>query len=212
MRDIADPIAGSNFRTDSFASLAVSQQRSTDGSYPLYLAYTSADSSGVGTTVVRTASSQAVATWAGIGVPGQSGYAFFAAADVAPNGRVDVGWQSQTQANTADFGTGNATIRSYYASFTPGDAAFSSAARIDSASTNDPAASSQNNLKRQFWGDYNTLVSTNGAAYFIYTDARHGTGCPVVDAYQHDLTSPKPTPCSGPTFGDTDIFVSKVTP
>ena len=107
---------------------------------------------------------------------------------------------------------GNATIRSYYASFTPGDAAFNSAARIDSASTNDPAASSQNNLKRQFWGDYNTLVSTNGAAYFIYTDARHGTGCPVVDSYQHDLTSPKPTPCSGPTFGDTDIFVSKVTP
>ena len=72
-------------------------------------------------------------------------------------------------------------------------------------------ASSQNNLARQFWGDYNTLVSTSDSAYFIYTDSRHGTGCATVDAYQHDLSTTKPAPCST-SFGDTDIFVSKVTP
>ncbi|MDP9182956.1 MAG: glycoside hydrolase, partial [Actinomycetota bacterium] len=210
VHDIADPIGGANFRTDSFASLAVSQRTGPSG-YPLYLAYTSVGSSGAGEAVVRTATSRSLSSWSGgtVSVP-SGGYAFFAAADVAPNGRVDVAWQAQTQTNASDFGTGNATIHSWYTSAQPGGA-FATPAIVDTATTNDPAASSQNNLQRQFWGDYNTLVSTVDSAYFIYTDARHGTGCASVDAYQHDLSSPKPVPCST-TFGDTDIFVSRVTP
>ena len=210
VRDIADPIGGSNFRTDSFASLAVSQ-RSGQGGYPLYLAYTTVGTSGAGEAVVRTAMSGALSSWSGgtVSVP-SGGYAFFAAADVAPSGRVDVAWQAQTQTNASDYGTGNANIHSWYTSALPGGA-FATPVIVDSATTNDPAASSQNDRERQFWGDYNTLVSTADSAYFIYTDARHGTGCASADAYQHDLSSTKPAPCST-TYGDTDIFVSRITP
>lgn len=211
VKDIADPIAGANFRTDSFASLAVSQQVS-NGSYPIYVAYTTVSNVGAGETIVRSARSDALGSWSGGAVSQPSGgYAFFAATDVAPNGRVDVAWQAQTQRSTTTFGTGNATIHSWYTS-APAGGSFSAPFRVDSTRTDDPAASSQNNLQRQFWGDYNTLVSTATSAFFIYTDARHGAGCPAVDTYQHDLTSVKPAPCSGPTFGDTDIYVSKVTP
>ena len=66
---------------------------------------------------------------------------------------------------------------------------------------------------RQFWGDYNTLVSTNANAFFIYTDSRNGVGCPAVDAFQHG-TSPTPAPGTdcGAQFGNTDAFVSRITP
>ena len=112
----------------------------------------------------------------------------------------------------SNLGPGSAcTIRSWYAGSTDGST-FGTPFRVDSASVNDPAASAQNNLARQFFGDYTTLVSTNNSAYFIYTDARHGTGCASVDTYQHDtVNGTKPAPCSS-TFGDTDIFVSRVTP
>jgi hypothetical protein len=210
VHDISDPIGGANFRTNSFPSLAVSQRSGPDG-YPLYLAYSSEGSTGAGEVVVRTASSKALTSWSGgvVSVPA-GGYAFYPATDVAPDGRVDVAWQAQTATDRTDYGTGNATIHSWYASAQPGHS-FASPVLVDSAATDDPAASAQNNLQRQFWGDYNTLVSTTDSAYFIYTDARHGTGCPAVDHYQHDLSSTKPAPCS-PSFGDTDIFVSRVTP
>ena len=62
-------------------------------------------------------------------------------------------------------------------------------------------------------------ASTNTTALFIYTDSRNGVGCPAVDAYQHGLdgTGPavaKPTPgnvCPA-QFGNSDVYVSKVTP
>ena len=44
-------------------------------------------------------------------------------------------------------------------------------------------------LQRQFYGDYNTLVSNAAHAWFMYTDTRHGVGCPAVDAYQQGLFS-----------------------
>jgi hypothetical protein len=78
--------------------------------------------------------------------------------------------------------------------------------------------SAQNNLERQFWGDYNTLVSSNANAWFIYTDSRNGAGCPAVDAYQHSIdagasgTKPAPGKDCPAQFGNTDVYVSKVTP
>jgi hypothetical protein len=103
--------------------------------------------------------------------------------------------------------------------------------KVSSASS-DPAASAQNNLQRQFWGDYNTLVSSGAGAWFIYTDSRVGAGCAAVDAYQTFLAanglarsdepgsgkdapadpSVKPAP---PTecplqFGNTDVYVSVI--
>jgi hypothetical protein len=159
----------------------------------------------------------------------ETGFPFFQGLDVAPNGRVDVGWQSLTAVDPTTFGTGNAAINSWYAASTAWTPTLATTA------SSDPAASAQNNLQRQFWGDYNTLVSTNDHAWFIYTDSRHGAGCPEVDAYQNFLVSSgaevegeeredagtdagadgdKPAPgtdCPA-NFGDTDGFVSVITP
>jgi len=64
-----------------------------------------------------------------------------------------------------------------------GGTAWTAPAKVSTVSS-DPAVSAQNNLQRQFWGDYNTLVSGASTAWFIYTDSRNGAGCPAVDAYQ----------------------------
>jgi hypothetical protein len=205
LTDIAAAIPGSNFRTDSFASLAVDQ---TSGA--VYAAWSDA-ASGVGTMVVYK-SSDGGATWSKVYTsPGTEGYRFFQGLDVAPSGRIDLGYQALTADDPSKFGTGNAEVKAYYVGSTTGGATWSTAIPISSGS--DPAASAQNNLQLQFWGDYNTLVSTNTAAWFIYTDARNGAGCPAVDAYQAG-TAPKPAPedvCPA-QFGNTDAYVSTITP
>jgi len=76
---------------------------------------------------------------------------------------------------------------------TDGGTTWSASSTDVSSVSSDPAASAQNGLTRQFWGDYNTLVSTNANAFFIYTDSRHGVGCPAVDAFQHG-TGATPAP------------------
>ena len=140
------------------------------------------------------------------------GYAFFQGLDVAPNGRIDIGYQAQTAIDPSTYGTGNASIDSWYASSSDGGANWSAPLKVSSVSS-DPAASAQNNLARQFWGDYNTLVSSDTQAWFIYTDSRNGAGCPAVDAYQKG-TGPKPAPqtdCADQQFGNTDAVVSTIT-
>ena len=166
-----------------------------------------------------------------------TGIPFFQGLDVSDTGRVDLGWQAMTAVNPNTFGTGNASINAYYASSPAGGTAFTARTKVSSMAS-DPAVSAQNNLQRQFWGDYNTLVSKGGKAWFIYTDARRGAGCPPVDAYQRFLVSsgaaieeeehgaqPKaakqapedgdvpapPTDCP-PQYGNTDVFVSNLTP
>jgi len=69
-----------------------------------------------------------------------------------------------------------------------GGAAWSAPAKVSTVSS-DPAVSAQNNLQRQFWGDYNTLVSGASTAWFIYTDSRNGAGCSAVDDYQTYLAN-----------------------
>jgi hypothetical protein len=205
LTDLAAAIPGSNFRTDSFASLAVDQ---TNGA--VYVAWSDA-ASGVGTMVVYK-SSDGGATWSKVYTStGSEGYRFYQGLDVAPNGRVDLGYQALTATDTTKFGTGNALVTAYYVGSADGGTTWSAPLAVSPGS--DPAASAQNNLQLQFWGDYNTLVSTNTAAWFIYTDARHGVGCPAVDAYQAG-TAPKPAPedvCPS-QFGNTDAFVSTITP
>jgi hypothetical protein len=210
LTDIQDPIPGANFRTDSFLSAAVDASNGA-----VYAAWATRTTDGGRIVVAK--STTGGASWSSPAtVSGSEGYAFFQGLDVAPNGRVDVGYQAQVATNPATYGTGNATINSYYVSSADG-VSWSSPTLITSAGS-DPAASAQNNLARQFWGDYNTLASTNGFALFIYTDSRTGVGCAAVDTYQHALdagtTATKPAP---PTdcpsqFGNSDVFVSKVAP
>jgi hypothetical protein len=233
--DIHDPIPGANFRTDSFLSIAA-DPRATSST--LYAAWVNRTANG-GRVVVSTSTDKG-ATWsAPVTVSGATeGYAFFQGLDVAPNGRVDVGYQALRAINPNTFGTGNAAIDSWFVS-KPANGNWSAPFKISSASS-DPAASAQNNLARQFYGDYNTLVSTNANAFFIYTDARDGVGCVAVDQYQKAIlgssfvrgdmadrvarrlgqdpyahepgTKPAPPQHCGTQFGNTNAFVSKVTP
>ena len=212
-RDIADPIPGANFRTDSFATAAVDQSNGA-----IYVAWSDA-TSGSGR-IVTSKSVDAGSTWSTpMPVSGPTdGYAFFQGLDVAPNGRVDVGYQALKATSTNTYGAGNARVDAFFVSSTDGGATWSGSTKITTTAS-DPAASAQNNLERQFWGDYNTLVSTDTVAYFIYTDARNGAACAAVDAYQHGVdgsgaATPKPAPqnvCAA-QFGNTDVFVSRVSP
>lgn len=120
--------------------------------------------------------------------------------------------------NPNTYRTGNASVDSFYVSSSNGGTTWNASTKVSAASS-DPAASAQNNLERQFWGDYNTLVSSTANAWFIYTDSRNGGGCAAVDAFQHSVdgsgpSAPKPAPQNscGSQFGNTDIFVSKITP
>lgn len=229
--DLDNPIPGANFRTDSFPNIATDPR---PGSTRVYASW-STKIGGAGRTVLATSTDRGI-NWSAPRTvsSGAEGYDFFDALDVAPTGRVDVGFQALKAVNPATFGTGNAAIDAYYASTTNGST-FTAATKVSSASS-DPAASAQNNLERQFWGDYNTLVSTAAKAFFIDTDSRTGAGCPAVDAFQRTLagngtardeevedrravetapagaTKPAPETACPSQFGNTDAYVSVITP
>ncbi len=236
--DLVDPIPGSNFRNDSFLSLASDPRASSTTLYAAWVNRTTADGSAAEAVVYRTSG----AGWSKVATPytgsvAGSGVPFFQGLDVSGSGRVDLGWQAMTAVKPATFGTGNAAIDAYFASSPAGGGSFTAPTKVTTVSS-DPAASSQNNLQRQFWGDYNTLVSKGGRAWFVHTDSRHGAGCPAVDAYQNFLVSSgavieqeereadrksakdgpadgdKPAPPSDcpAQFGNTDVYVSVVTP
>jgi hypothetical protein len=242
-----DPIPGSNFRMDDFLAFAVDPRANATS---LYAAWTyNASGADDGGRIVFSKSVDKGLTWSApvvVSTPAE-GYAFFPGMDVAPNGRVDLGYQGLKADDTSTFGTGNAWIDSYYLSL-PAGGAWSAPMKVTTVPS-DPAASAQNNLQRQFWGDYNTLVSSADRAWFIYTDSRSGAGCPAVDAYQHDqldrglvteqssedspmradedamehgkpadstgdepVAKPAPQTDCPPQFGNTDVFVSTITP
>ncbi len=232
--DIHDPIPGANFRTDSFLSIAADPRA---GNTTVYAAWVNRTATG-GRVVVSTSTNRGV-TWGPLVEVSKAaeGYAFFQGLDVAPNGRVDVGYQALKAINPNTFGTGNAAIDSWYVSNS--GSGWSAPVKVSSAPS-DPAASAQNNLARQFYGDYNTLVSDNTHAWFIYTDSRNGAGCPAVDEYQQAIlgtsavrgdmadrvdaklgldpyshqpgSKPAPPEHCDRQFGNTDAFVSVIAP
>ena len=231
--DILDPIPGATFRTNSFASLSGDPSVRKGG--VAYASWVTRTATGADVVLYKTVNhgvswAKQPAVYSGTTT---TGYPFFQGMDVAPNGRVDLAWQALKAVNPATFGTGNASIDAYYTGGGP--------FRKVSGQSSDPAVSAQNNLQRQFWGDYSTLVSTSTTAWFISTDSRNGVGCPKVDAYQRflvssgaaiqgderqaaakdaaaDSTKPAPPvdclPAAGDTrrFGDTDAFVAVITP
>ncbi len=232
--DIQDPIPGANFRTNSFPSIAADPQ---SGSPTVYAAWVDRTSGG-GRVVVSTSTNKGVSwsTPATVSTAAE-GYAFYQGLDVAPNGRVDIGYQALVATRTNTYGTGNASIDSWYTSSS--GSGWTAPLKVSSASS-DPAASAQNNLARQFYGDYNQVASSNGKAWFIYTDTRNGVGCPAVDEYQRIISGTsvvrsdgadrfltrlgqdpyahdpgtKPAPpqhCAG-QFGNSDAYVSIITP
>jgi BNR repeat-like domain len=234
--DLDDPIPGSNFRTDSFPTIAADPRT---GSTTVYASWANRTTAG-GRIVVATSTDRGRTWGPPVQVSGDEGYAFFQGLDVAPNGRVDVAYQALTAKDATTFGTGNASIQAYAVS--SADGVSWSAPVVISTAPSDPAVSAQNNLQRQFWGDYNMLVSDNAGGLFISTDSRRGAGCADVDAYQAYLLAnglvirsdgadrfsykvtgvnpalsdpsvkPAPPVVCPKNFGDTDVVVSRFTP
>lgn len=212
--DIADPIPGANFRTDSFPSIAADPRA---GSQTVYASWSTRTPAGGRIVVVRSldggrawGAQKTVSTAA-------EGYAFFNGMDVGPTGRVDIAYQA-LRAVGPTFGTGNAKIDAYYVGSPAGGNAYATPMKV-SAISSDPAASATNSLTQQFWGDYNTLASGTASAWFISTDSRNGQGCAAVDTFQHFLVDGGPTvakPAPGtdcrPQFGNTDLYVATITP
>lgn len=227
--DVASPVPGANFRTDSFPSIAV-----TPGGTRVHLVWPDAATGSGRVLYVTSATGASWSAPATVSTAAQ-GYAFDASVSAAPGGRVDVGWQSVTHVvDKATFGTGNARVDAFVAQ----SAGTGFAAVQVNTAPSDPAASAQNNLRAQFWGDYGTIVSSADAAYYTYTDSRRGVGCPAVDAFQHfvvdnglpnaeekettakdagvedaaDAVKPAPPLVCPPQFGNTDAYVATVTP
>jgi len=160
--DIHDPIPGANFRTDSFLSLAADPGT---GSSTLYAAWVNRTAAG-GRVVVSISTDQGE-SWSALQTVSTAGEgdAFFQGLDVAPNGRVDVGYQALQAVSPNIFGTGNATIDSWYVS-KPAAGPWSAPVKVSSTSS-DPAASAQNNLARQFWATttrWSRTIRTRGSS------------------------------------------------
>jgi hypothetical protein len=204
--DIPSPLPGSSFRNDSFASIDIGPTGK------IYVAWADFRS---GRGLVRlTTSSDGGDSWTPSGVvldvAGRS--AFFPGVAVSPDGsKVSVATQAlDAKVAGTKPGAGVVHYDSYFAE-SVGGGAFSAPLKISTA-TSDPDGSSTNSLGAQFQGDYNTLISDNQHAWFIWTDARAATPCAAVDAYRANPVPPKPNvplKCAG-TFGNTDIIVGRV--
>jgi hypothetical protein len=203
--DIPSPLPGSSFRNDSFPSADIGPNGT------VYVAWTDYRS-GHGQ-VLLSSSANGGSTWSQptpvLDVPGRS--TFFPGVAVTPDGtRVAVAAQAldAVPAGTAP-GSGVVFYDSYLAT-SVGGGAFSAPIKISSASS-DPNGTSTNSLRSQFQGDYNTLITDNQHAWFIWTDARAASSCDAVDAYRAGADSKPSVPdnCPG-NFGNTDIFVGRV--
>ena len=204
--DIPDPLPGSSFRNDSFPAVDIDQVSGT-----IHVAWT--DFRNGRGQVMLTRSADGGTSWTPaaivLDVAGRS--TFFPGVAVSPDGkRVGVAAQAldAVPAGTAP-GAGVVHYDSYFAE-SVGGGPFSAALKISTASS-DPDGSSTNSLGAQFQGDYNTLISDNQHAWFIWTDARAATPCASVDAFRAG-TGPRPNvPATCPaTFGNTEIIVGEV--
>jgi hypothetical protein len=203
--DIPSPLPGSSFRNDSFPSVDIGPNGK------VFVAW--ADFRSGRGKVMMTTSSNGGGTWTPaavvLDVAGRS--AFFPGVAVSPDGStVSVATQAldAKPGGTAP-GAGVVFFDSYFAESVSGGS-FSSPLKISSASS-DPDGSSTNGLGAQFLGDYNTLISDNEHAWFIWTDASAATPCAAADAFRAGTGSQPnvPVDCDG-TFGNTDILVGRV--
>lgn len=169
--------------------------------------------------VVKGAVSADGASWTLLGTVAsvQGRNAFFPQASVSPAGVVALAFDALTQPPANDpWKTGVQVYDAFYAQLVPGSASFSAPIRLSSAPSN-PDASSYNNLKEQFLGDYIGIVAGPGAATVVWTDARNADRCQAVDDYRAAVyagsttaVAPNPdTACTTP-FGNTDTYGATV--
>ncbi len=206
--DVPPVFPGASFRVNSFPMADID---ATGRIFVVWADYTNGHS-----VVKRATSRDGGTTWTtatATDVPGRS--AFYPA--VATNGdNVFIGFTAidDKPAGTAP-GASQVHYDAYYTLSTNGGAGFGSPVKISIASS-DPDASTTNSLRAQFLGDYHgAAAGPDGAFWFTWTDTRNGSPCAAVDAWRASgFTTPKPNiydSCPA-NFGNSDIFVGKVSP
>ena len=172
-------------------------------------------SGGVGT--LRGAYSDDGSTWTSLDtvarVSGRN--AFFPAIDVSPRGLAVIGFDALTAPLAPElWGTGK-QVYDYYE--VQGSArGFTAPLRVSAASSN-PEASSYNNLKEQFLGDYTDLVAGPSSSFLAWTDASQASLCQAVSDYRAQVyagsstaVAPNPDTACATGFGNTDTAIGIV--
>ena len=174
---------------------------------------------GNGTGDVKAAVSSDGLTWTNIGVIARVAgrNAFFPAVGVAPDGTVSVAFDALTAPSNSNlFQTGVQTYDVYYVESRNGASSFTVPIQVSTASSN-PEASSYNNLKEQFIGDYIDIVDGPTQATIVWTDARNAALCAAVSAYRSAIyagsataVAPNPDSACATDFGNTDTIAASV--
>jgi hypothetical protein len=208
--DLFNRVPGMSARVDCFPHPA-----SDPSSNRVYLVW--CDFSG-GVGVVKAAYSTNGTSWTSLGTIASvsNRNAFFPQVSVAPNGTVAVAFDALTAPPANDlWSTGTQVYDSYYVQSTDGST-FTAPIRVSTQSSN-PDASSYNNLKEQFLGDYIGIVAGPTQAYVVWTDARDASTCQAVDAYRNAIYSgsrtavaPNPDKACATNFGNTDTEFAPV--
>jgi hypothetical protein len=208
--DLFNRVPGMSARVDCFPHPAADPS-----STKVYVVWCDFDG---GQGVVRAAVSADGSSWTQLGTIQVAGRnAFFPQASVAPSGLVAVVFDALTQPPANDpFQTGVQVYDAYYAQLAPGATAFTPPRRVSAQSSN-PDASSYNNLKEQFIGDYIGIFAGPTSAVAVWTDARNAAACAAVDDYRRAVyggsktaVAPDPDAACAPGFGNTDTFAAVV--
>jgi hypothetical protein len=206
--DVPPVFPGASFRTNSFPMADVN---ASGHIYVVWADYTS------GHSVVKLAKSTDLgATWALSTAANVSGRSAFFPAVAVSGSNVFIGFTAidDKPAGTAP-GAGVVKYDAYYVLSANGGATFGAPAKI-SAVSSDPDAATTNGLTAQFIGDYHgAAASPDGTFWFTWTDTRNGSTCAAIDSWRASgFTTPGPNiydSCPA-AFGNSDIFVAKVTP
>jgi hypothetical protein len=174
--------------------------------------------SGNGNGNVKAAVSSDGINWTKLGVIAavRGRNAFFPAVAVAPGGIIAVAFNALTAPpNNNLWQTGVQVYDNYYVESKNGGASFTAPLRVSTQSSN-PEASSYNNLKEQFIGDYIGIVAGPTQATVVWTDSRNAALCAAVSAYRSSVyagmtsVAPNPGTACAPSFGNTDTYAANV--
>ncbi len=142
-------------------------------------------------------------------VPGRN--AFFPQISVSPTGIISLSFDALTMPPADQpWQLGVQVYDMYYTQSHPGRLDWSRPLRVSTVSSN-PDGTSHIELLEQFIGDYTGMVSGPTSAYIVWTDARHATPCPAVDAYDQAIyagsqtaIAPNPDTACALNFGNSD--------
>jgi hypothetical protein len=207
--DNPSPLPGASFRDNSFPMADI------DAGGNIYVTWTDYDRT-AGHGVVKLARSTDGVAWTTSTVADVAGRSPFYPAVAASGSEVFIGFNAMDDvpSGTAP-GAGVVSYAAYYVLSSDGGANFGTPALVAGTSS-DPDVGTANSLTAQFLGDYNgAAAGSDGAFWFSFTGTMQGAICAAVDAWRASgFTTMKPNIYDSCTadFGNSDVFVVKVTP